>query len=84
MMEQRNQMLRELRLNKKETLGVVSIVCAKFSRLIWLLYYDDDSVRSVLTFALRKNVQCAESLGNKERTNEQTNKWMEPTQQHQE
>lgn len=25
MMEQRNQMLRELRLNKKETLGVVSI-----------------------------------------------------------
>lgn len=26
MMEQRNQMLRELRLNKKETLGVVSII----------------------------------------------------------
>jgi potassium/chloride transporter 4/5/6 len=26
MMEQRNQMLRELRLNKKESLGVVSIV----------------------------------------------------------
>lgn len=26
MMEQRNQMLRELRLNKKETLGVVSYV----------------------------------------------------------
>lgn len=26
MMEQRNQMLRELRLNKKESLGVVSVV----------------------------------------------------------
>jgi potassium/chloride transporter 4/5/6 len=26
MMEQRNQMLRELRLNKKESLGVVSIL----------------------------------------------------------
>lgn len=26
MMEQRNQMLRELRLNKKESLGVVSII----------------------------------------------------------
>lgn len=29
MMEQRNQMLRELRLNKKETLGVVSDEIAK-------------------------------------------------------
>lgn len=32
MMEQRNQMLRELRLNKKESLGVVSTI------LIILLY----------------------------------------------
>lgn len=30
MMEQRNQMLRELRLNKKETLGVVCILVMSF------------------------------------------------------
>lgn len=31
MMEQRNQMLRELRLNKKESLGVVSLILSYFS-----------------------------------------------------
>jgi potassium/chloride transporter 4/5/6 len=31
MMEQRNQMLRELRLNKKESLGVVSVILYDFA-----------------------------------------------------
>lgn len=31
MMEQRNQMLRELRLNKKETLGVVSLAISFYA-----------------------------------------------------
>lgn len=35
MMEQRNQMLRELRLNKKESLGVVSIVPYDFVDIVW-------------------------------------------------
>lgn len=37
MMEQRNQMLRELRLNKKESMGVVSV---NNSRIILVFYVD--------------------------------------------
>lgn len=35
MMEQRNQMLRELRLNKKESLGVVSLILSYF---VWFFF----------------------------------------------
>lgn len=39
MMEQRNQMLRELRLNKKESLGVVSNETAQTTNTIRLCEY---------------------------------------------
>lgn len=38
MMEQRNQMLRELRLNKKESLGVVSVLSFEYNYLFQLIF----------------------------------------------
>jgi hypothetical protein len=37
MMEQRNQMLRELRLNKKESMGVVSVASCRYFFLLLAL-----------------------------------------------
>lgn len=39
MMEQRNQMLRELRLNKKESLGVVSFIFFFYLFLFFFIFY---------------------------------------------
>lgn len=51
MMEQRNQMLRELRLNKKESLGVVSF----FSSIFPIFYYFFYLSLGKILFNLKEN-----------------------------
>jgi hypothetical protein len=51
MMEQRNQMLRELRLNKKESLGVVSVP----NRIFFILIISFYLLNSSLLFFLIKS-----------------------------